>query len=290
MKTDDDKLFMLDADVHTLYDSDFYRILDFKCKCRECITSKPEYSDSFTVSFVRKGNFGFNVFRNSFDSYTGCVLISKPGYERTVTHSHAIPDECTIFDFKKEFYEEMINQYGFIKFFDNNDQHSTLVKINAETGLLHSLIIESLTTKEKDKLKTDLLIMDFVKTAFGKITDYKHDIKISEKLKRNHLATIERAKEYITTSFTNDISLMEISDYCFVSPFHFSRIFKTLTAFSPHQYLLNTRLKNSELLLKNTPLPIIDMAFASGFNSIEHFSASFKSKFKCSPSKFRTIN
>jgi AraC-like DNA-binding protein len=290
MKTDDDKLFMLDADVYTLYESDFYRILDFKCKCRECITSKPEYSDSFTVSFVRKGNFGFNVFRNSFDSYTGCVLISKPGYERTVTHSHAIPDECTIFDFKKEFYEEMINQYGFIKFFDNNDQHSTLVKINAETGLLHSLIIESLTTKEKDKLKTDLLIMDFVKTAFGKITDYKHDIKISEKLKRNHLATIERAKEYITKSFANDISLMEISGYCFVSPFHFSRIFKILTAFSPHQYLLNTRLKNSELLLKNTPLPIIDIAFASGFNSIEHFSASFKSKFKCSPSKFRTIN
>ncbi|MVT43211.1 helix-turn-helix domain-containing protein [Chitinophaga oryziterrae] len=279
----------MDADVYTLYESDFYRILDFKCKCKTCITSKPEYSDSFTVSFVRKGNFGFNIFRNSFDSYTGCVLITKPGYERTVTHSHAIPDECTIFDFKKDFYEELVNQYGFIKFFHNNDEHSSFVKINAETELLHNLIIESLNSKEKNKLKTDDLVMDFVNTAFGKITDYTPNTKISEKLKQNHLFTIERAKEYIAQYFSNDISLMEIAGYCFVSPFHFSRLFKTFTAFSPHQFLLNTRLKNAEILLKNTPLSIADIAFASGFNSIEHFSAAFKNKFKCAPSKMSKI-
>ena len=88
----------MQADIHTLYESNFYRILDFKCRCNDCNTSKPEYGNAFTISFVRKGNFLFNVFRHSLDSYNGCVLISKPGYERTVTHAHTIPDECTIFD------------------------------------------------------------------------------------------------------------------------------------------------------------------------------------------------
>src|SRR3954468_24104184 len=125
------------ADIYTLHESDFYRILDFKCKCRDCQTSKPEYSRSFSISFVRKGNFLFNVFRHSFDSYNGCVLITKPYYERTVTHAHTIPDECTIFDFKSSFYQEVTEQYGNVKFLFDNDLHSTLLKTNPELEFLH---------------------------------------------------------------------------------------------------------------------------------------------------------
>ena len=92
----------MEADIHSLYESDFYRILDFKCRCADCSTSRPEYSNAFAISFVRKGNFLFNVFRHSLDSYSGCVLISKPNMN-TVTHAHTVPDECTIFDFKRSF-------------------------------------------------------------------------------------------------------------------------------------------------------------------------------------------
>lgn len=116
----------MDADIHLLYESDFYRIHDFKCRCKDCNTSKPEYGKSFGISFVRKGNFIFNVFRNSLDSYNVCVLITKPEYERTVTHTHSSPDECTIFDFKNDFYKELLQHYGNTKFFRDNDLHSTL--------------------------------------------------------------------------------------------------------------------------------------------------------------------
>ena len=107
----------MEADIHTLYKSDFYRIVDFKCRCTDCRTSKPEYSESFCISFVRKGNFLFNVFRQSLDSYSGCVLITKPGYEHTVTHTHIIPDECSILDFNKDFSAEIASIYGNTKFF-----------------------------------------------------------------------------------------------------------------------------------------------------------------------------
>ncbi len=30
----------MQADIHTLFQSDFYRILDFRCRCTECTTSK----------------------------------------------------------------------------------------------------------------------------------------------------------------------------------------------------------------------------------------------------------
>ncbi|HEY6504186.1 MAG TPA: AraC family transcriptional regulator, partial [Chitinophagaceae bacterium] len=263
----------MDADIKTLYESDFYRITDFRCRCKECVTSKPEYSNSFSISFVRKGNFLFNVFRHSLDSYNGCVLITKPGYERTVTHIHTVPDECTIFDFKTVFYEELLEQYGRHSFFRNNDLHSTLVRTNAETEFLHLYILRRVITGSAGKLETDNMVMDMIGKVLGAVTEYKPDSRIDPALKKNHLLTIERAKEYISENFSDDISLAEIAGYSYVSPFHFSRIFKTFTSYSPHRFLLSIRLQHAELLLRNTNLPVADIAFSSGFNSIEYFTA-----------------
>ncbi len=275
------------ADIYTLYESDFYRILDFKCKCKDCQTSKPEYSESFCISFVRKGNFLFNVFRHSLDSYNGCVLITKPGYERTVTHTQAVPDECTIFDFKNDFYNELSQHYSNTKFFSDNDLHSTLIQTDMETEFLHFFILQLVKNRSGSKLRIDNLIMEVINKVLSSVTDYKPNSKIHTRLKKNHLITIERAKEYITENFTNDISLMEIAAYCHVSPFHFSRIFKTFTSFSPYQFLQSMRLKNAEILMCNTGMPVADVAFSSGFNSIEYFTSAFHQRYKCPPAKFR---
>lgn len=277
----------MEADIHTLYTSDFYRIVDFKCRCTDCRLSKPEYSDSFSISFVRKGNFLFNVFRNSLDSYTGCVLVTKPGYERTVAHVHNVPDECTIFDFKTNFYRELLEHYGGMRFFASNDLHSTLVKAGPETEFLHYYVLRCVLGNTGTKLEIDQLVMEVAEKILGNITPYEPDQKINARLKRNHLATIERAKAYMTEHFPNDISLTEIAGHCHVSPFHFSRIFKTFTLSSPHQFLLSVRLKHAELLLRNTTRPVMDVAFASGFNSIEHFTSAFSGRYKIPPAQFR---
>jgi AraC family transcriptional regulator len=277
----------MEADIHTLYSSDFYRILDFKCRCVSCKTSNPEYGESFCISFVRKGNFLFNVFRHSLDSYTGTLLITKPGYERTVTHVHTVPDECTIFEFKTDFYHHALEQYGNLKFFSDNDLHSTLIKTTTETEFLHAYILRMVLSKTGSKLEIDQGVMEIIEHVLARNPDYRPDTKINSRLKKNHLITIERAKEYLSLNFTNDVSLMEVAAYCNVSPFHFSRIFKTFTLNSPHQYLLALRLKNAELLLRNSSTPVADIAFASGFSSIEHFTAAFKKKYQSPPAKFR---
>lgn len=277
----------MDADIHTLYESDFYRIMDFRCRCTDCRTSKPEYNATFCISFVRKGNFLFNVFRRSLDSYTGCVLVTKPNYERTVTHTHDVPDECTIFEFKKDFFAALLEHYGGIPFFQDNDWHSTLIKTSAETEFLHFHIVKLVLTRSGSKLQIDNAVIEVIEKVLSNITDYKPDLKINPRLKKNHLITLERAKEYMADHFTEDISLLQIATHCFVSPFHFSRLFKTFTSVSPHQYLLTLRLKNAELLLRNTTQPMADIAFTSGFNSVEHFTAAFKQKYNCPPATYR---
>ncbi len=278
----------MQADIHTLFESDFYRILDFRCRCNDCRTSKPEYSQSFAISFVRKGNFLFNVFRHSLDSYSGCILITKPGYERTVTHTHTVPDECTIFEFKMDFYQQLKEHYGHSGLFTNNDLHSTLVRTTTETEFLHFYILQSIRNRPAGKLQTDNLVIDMIRKVLSVASDYQPDTRINRKLKKNHLVTIERAKEYITEHFTEDISLLGLASHCHVSPFHFSRLFKIFTSSSPHQFLLGIRLQQAAMLLRNTTLPVADIAFTSGFNSIEYFTAAFRNKYACPPSHYRT--
>lgn len=277
----------MEADIHTLYESDFYRVLDFQCRCSGHQKSKPEYSDSFSISFVRKGNFLFNTFRHSLDSYTGCVLVVKPGYERTVTHVHTIPDECSIFEFKKDFYRQLQERYSKTLFFRDNDLHSTLVHTDVDMEFFLFNITRLTQSRNKNRLMIDTFVMQMVTRILTNITNYQPNKWVDSSLKKNHLTTVEQAKYYIKNSFQQDISLAEISKNCYVSPFHFSRIFKKLTSYSPHQFLLNFRLQHAQMLLSTSEKPVTEVAFSSGFNSLEHFSAAFRKRFGDSPSEYK---
>ncbi len=195
---------------------------------------------------------------------------------------------CTIIDFKTQFYERLLDQYSHNSFLFNRDKHATLIKTSPETEFLHFQILQQIIGKSHGKLEMDNLVLEVIEIVFSGGLDYKPNLKLHAKLKTNHLITIEKAKKFMIDNFENDISLLEITDHCNVSPFHFSRIFRAFTSYSPYQYLLNLRLKNAELLLRNTNLKVENIAFASGFNSLEHFTATFSKKFKAPPARFKT--
>src|SRR5271169_1853059 len=56
-----------------------------------------EMHDSFSISYVRKGNFGCRARGGSFELVTGSILIGHPGDEFTCTHEHGRGDECLSF-------------------------------------------------------------------------------------------------------------------------------------------------------------------------------------------------
>jgi AraC-like DNA-binding protein len=278
----------MNADQNILYISEHYKIVDFRCKCIDSVTSGVEFQEHFAFSYIRKGNYIYNVFRNSLDVFNGYFLVDKPGFEHRVRHLHNIPDECTIFRFDDYFFQMLKNEYGDKKagFFRNNDIHSILVKANYNTEYLHYTILQNIKNNSP-RLLIDNLVTELLHHVVNSIIYQDQSIKVSETLKRNHLPTLVRAKEYIVDNFENDISLNEIAENCYVSPFHFSRIFKSFTSYSPYQYLLNMRLKNAEMLIRTSKLSITEICFASGFNNLEHFSAAFKKKYSHSSHSFR---
>ena len=88
-------------------------------------------------------------------------------------------------------------------------------------------------------------------------------------------------------NFASDITLSGIAKMCSVSPEHMSRTFKKETGFGFSEYLTHLRLKEAEYLLKNSTLPITDVAYQCGFFDSNYFSVVFKKIFGVSPSGMR---
>jgi AraC family transcriptional regulator len=110
---------------------------------------------------------------------------------------------------------------------------------------------------------------------------------LPEGLKKYHLVTMENARDYLFRHFTEGVSLAQLADHCHVSTFHFSRIFKAVLNTSPHQYLTELRLNHAQLLLQSTRLPVTQVAFQSGFSSLEYFATTFRQRFGCTPQQQR---
>lgn len=73
-----------------------------------------------------------------------------------------------------------------------------------------------------------------------------------------------------------------------VSDRHLRRIFSAEHGVTPMQYLQTRRLLLAKQLLTDTPLPMTQVALASGFGSLRRFNAAFAGTYRMSPSRLRS--
>lgn len=275
--------------VHSeyLFKSDFYEIKDWQYNLSQEKQATPGYNDCLCMVFVRNGAFLIDIARKNYDLCSGVVLFEKPDYEYRMRPASGI---CSIFNFTNELYSRLVDDCNLhaTYFFNNPGLLSLAVKSTPATEYLHHQAIKR--SANGAKLEMDYIVIELLKSVVGTITDEKIDDERYMPLAKYQLAIIERAKEYIHDNFSRDISLNDISEHSFSSPFHFSRMFKNMTSFSPYQYLLEVRLKHGEMLLRNSVLSINEIAIFAGFSSGEHFATSFKRKYGHSPSRFRKLD
>jgi len=73
-----------------------------------------------------------------------------------------------------------------------------------------------------------------------------------------------------------------------VSEAHFARSFKDAFGVPPHRYLLTRRIERARALLRDTDLPIIDIAYQTGWASLGTFGRIFRDITGESPSELRS--
>lgn len=103
----------------------------------------------------------------------------------------------------------------------------------------------------------------------------------------SHSKIIDSSRAYINEHFKDPLTLEQLAGLANMSPFHFSRVFTRYTGFTPHQYLIATRINSAKFLLKCPDIPIKEIAFTSGFNSESSFCSTFRKWEHMTPSEYR---
>ena len=111
-------------------------------------------------------------------------------------------------------------------------------------------------------------------------------------LKKSHFSnekqieTVIGIKHYIDSNYDSKINLDFLSHNKFVSKYHLLRLFKRYYGQTPRQYLIDKRISQSKIHLKNN-MSVTETCFAVGFESLGSFSALFKTRTGKSPSIYQ---
>lgn len=98
---------------------------------------------------------------------------------------------------------------------------------------------------------------------------------------------LEKIKQYISDNIAEHITVSDLAQVVGVSKFHFVRVFKTLTGYTPYQYLLSQRVLYSKRLLENEDISISSVAYRSGFSNQSHFTTVFKRAIGMTPKRYK---
>ena len=114
--------------------------------------------------------------------------------------------------------------------------------------------------------------------ASGKSSDSRNDK--SSLLMKNVI-------EYLEQNHASNITIKEMAGVACSSIYHFIRIFKRYTGFSPYEYLIKYRINSSKTLLISTDLTIDEIAERVGFASTSNFIKTFRELEEITPLKYR---
>jgi AraC family transcriptional regulator len=98
---------------------------------------------------------------------------------------------------------------------------------------------------------------------------------------------LHRSRDYLIASAESPVTLADLAGAACLSESHFLRSFRALFGTTPHRYLTDVRLERARRLLAERDLPVTEVCFRVGFESVGSFSALFKRRFGAAPSSVR---
>ena len=102
------------------------------------------------------------------------------------------------------------------------------------------------------------------------------------------LRRLLRAKDRMDAASHEEWPVGRLAEVSGVSEAHFARSFKQAFGIPPHRYLLTRRIERAVALLRETDLPITDIAFDTGWASLGTFGRTFRDITGDSPSAIRS--
>ena len=111
--------------------------------------------------------------------------------------------------------------------------------------------------------------------------------EIEEAIQKLTRHQITRVTDFMLAHLSQDLSLDMLAQQIGFSTYHFARVFRQTTGESPHQFVLRLRSEQAQRLLKETDIPLAQIALECGFANQSHLTLVFKRLFGVTPRAYR---
>jgi AraC-like DNA-binding protein len=261
-----------------LFQNDKLSVYDYRCTRGPNDEPFAEQHCRHSLSYVRKGSFGYDTRGQFHELVAGAVMIGQAGDEYTCSHPHHIcGDECLSFQLSPELADEVgvsraALQLGYLP---------PLPEVMVYGELAHAA-----GRGDNDfgiEEAAMLFVARFLDTASGQMR------KPLRAAPRDRRRAVESAL-WIDAHADRDIDLGTAARQAGVSSFHFLRLFSSVLGVTPHQYLVRSRLRRAAHLLTDDSRSITSVAFDVGFGDLSNFVRTFHRAAGISPGKFRAMD
>jgi AraC-like DNA-binding protein len=264
--------------VTTELQTDPIRVASYRCDAGPDAQPFTELHEGYSVSYVRKGSFGYRTRGQAYELVAGSVLVGHPGDEYMCTHDHHVcGDECLAFHLSPGFVELI-----------GGDRKTW--RTGGLPPLAELVVIGELAQAAADgqgDAGLDELGMWFASRFVEVVSGGKKAARPSDAAPRDRRRAVDAAM-WIDAHSQRDIGLEGAAAEAGLSAFHFLRLFSQVLGVTPHQYLVRSRLRHAaRLLAGDAGRPVTDVALDVGFADLSNFVRTFHRAAGVSPGGFR---
>lgn len=258
-------------------------VIDYRCDARPGDRPFVELHRDYSVSYVRKGSFGYRLRGKTHELVAGSILVGHPGDEYTCTHDHHVcGDECLSFRLAPALVETLS---------EGRAQAAPRMKSRWQIGCVPPLpqlmvlgeLAQAAVARNNDVGVDEaglLLAARFVEIVCDR---ERRPLQAHQRDRRRAV----RAALWIDEHSHEEIDFEQAARQAGLSPFHFLRLFGNVLGVTPHQYLVRSRLRHAARLLADDDRPITAVASDVGFNDLSNFVRTFHRAAGTSPRQFR---
>ncbi len=237
---------------------------------------KRHYHDLFEIYFIESGSCCYFIDNKTYQLKAGDVILVPAGVVHNTEYKNSIHSRRLI-NCADEFIPESVKEL-----------------LCREVCHFRNPELVPFVREIFQGIEWECNNVDAYNAASFKAYTHRLLVLIARNLEANRVASVEKhyiedAIKYMQVHFDTHLTLPDMAKMYFVSPEHFSRVFKKKTGFHFSEYLNLLRLKKAESLLRQlNAATITEIAAQCGFNDSNYFSVQFKRIYGMSPKQYQS--
>jgi AraC family transcriptional regulator len=253
-------------------DGERFTVFEYHCTLGPGDEAQKEFYGEHTVAVVQRGSFTYRTNDREYLIEAGSVLLGEPGMEFEIAHEYGCGDLCLVFGFRPELLDELGRSEGFGR------------PVLPASARIASACLGPVGSGALDIGWDEAAYFAANSVLAAVERPARQGATLGRRVDRDR---VHDAAAILIEHSAEGVDLEQAAHVAGLSPFHFLRVFQRELGLTPHQFLVQARLRRALELLRDSSLPVTEVAYEVGFGDLSHFQNTFRRHVGVTPGNFR---